>query len=284
MEGMLYSRRMDRILIFGGSGYIGTYLQQVYPKAHCPKGDIADPVFVAKTLDEIKPTVVINAAGKTGRPNVDWCEDHKEETVHANVIGPLVLLEECQKRGIYLVHIGSGCIYSGTSPKGGFTEEMTPNFSGSFYSLTKFTTDMLLQRFPVLNLRLRMPFDGTRNPRNLIVKLTKYAKVLDTKNSLTYIPDFLMALQKFVAMKKTGTFNVVNEGALSPFDIATRYKEIVDSSHAFERLALENLGTVVKADRSNCILSGEKLKQAGVTMRSSEEALTEALQAMNNAR
>lgn len=26
---------------------------------------------------QVKPTHVLNAAGLTGRPNVDWCEDHK---------------------------------------------------------------------------------------------------------------------------------------------------------------------------------------------------------------
>jgi dTDP-4-dehydrorhamnose reductase len=41
-------------------------------------------------LDEVKPDVVINAAGKTGKPNVDWCEDHKEETLRSNDTGPLV--------------------------------------------------------------------------------------------------------------------------------------------------------------------------------------------------
>ena len=26
---------------------------------------------------QVKPTHILNAAGITGRPNVDWCEDHK---------------------------------------------------------------------------------------------------------------------------------------------------------------------------------------------------------------
>ncbi len=26
---------------------------------------------------QVKPSHVLNAAGLTGRPNVDWCEDHK---------------------------------------------------------------------------------------------------------------------------------------------------------------------------------------------------------------
>ena len=34
-----------------------------------------------------KPTHVLNSAGVTGRPNVDWCEDHKQETIRANVVG-----------------------------------------------------------------------------------------------------------------------------------------------------------------------------------------------------
>jgi hypothetical protein len=34
-----------------------------------------------------KPTHVLNSAGVTGRPNVDWCEDNKKETIRANVIG-----------------------------------------------------------------------------------------------------------------------------------------------------------------------------------------------------
>jgi hypothetical protein len=32
-------------------------------------------------IDRIKPTHVIVAAGLTGRPNVDWCETHQEETI-----------------------------------------------------------------------------------------------------------------------------------------------------------------------------------------------------------
>lgn len=38
-------------------------------------------------LDAIRPTHVINSAGVTGRPNVDWCESNKEATIRSNVIG-----------------------------------------------------------------------------------------------------------------------------------------------------------------------------------------------------
>jgi 3,5-epimerase/4-reductase len=42
-----------------------------------------------RELDTIKPTHVLNSAGVTGRPNVDWCEANKAETIRSNVIGTL---------------------------------------------------------------------------------------------------------------------------------------------------------------------------------------------------
>lgn len=269
---------MTKILIFGGGGYIGSKLLELYPDAATPKADIADPRDVRRVLDEIKPDIVINAAGKTGKPNVDWCEDHKEETLRANVTGPLVLLDECMKRKIYLVHIGSGCVYDGDAGGKGFTEDDPPNFTGSFYSLTKAMSDQLLKPFPVLQLRIRMPFDGSRSPRNLLTKLLTYKKVLDQDNSITYMPDFFRALVSLIGKRATGIYNVVNPGPVSPYTIMMKYKELVEPKHTFERLGLKNLLTVTKAARSNCILSGKKLAAEGIVMRHSDEAISEALE------
>ena len=139
------------------------------------------------------------------------------------------------------------------------------------------------ERSGVLNLRLRMPFDGSRSERNLIMKLAKYSKVLDAENSLTYLPDFLDAAKKLIAKRKTGTFNIVNDGAISPFHVMELYREIVDPTHQFERLSLSHLSDVVRAGRSNCILSTEKLKGEGITLRPVEEAVREALRGLVSA-
>lgn len=275
-----------KILIFGSKGYLGQHFLSIYPVAATPSVNIADRAAVAEALDACKPDVVINAAGKTGRPNVDWCEDHKLETVEANVTGPLMLLDACAKRNIYFVHLGSGCIYQGDHQGRGFTEEDAPNFTGSFYSRTKGWIDQILKDFParpdgtggVLNLRLRMPFDGSRNERSLITKLSKYPKVLDVQNSITYLPDFLKVADALIWKRATGIYNVVNPGTMSPFHIMEMYREIVDPAHSFERLTLEDLSSVVRAGRSNCILSTEKIEKLPVKMMPIEEAVREALQ------
>lgn len=91
---------------------------------------------------QYKPTHVLNAAGLTGRPNVDWCETHKLETIRANVIGCLNLADVCNTHNIHMTYYGTGCIfhYDEDFPVDsgkGFKESDKPNFTGSYYSHTK---------------------------------------------------------------------------------------------------------------------------------------------------
>lgn len=285
-----------RVLIFGGRGFIASHLRSIYPDAVLPETDITDAAAVAKVLEKERPDMMINAAGKTGRPNVDWCEDHKLETIMSNVAGPLVLLKVCAERGIRWVHIGSGCIYEGSNGGRGFTEDDPPNFSGSVYARSKLWSDQILKEFPacpdgtggacpdgtggVLQLRLRMPFDGSNHPRNLISKLKKYPLVLDEQNSLTYLPDFLSALQLLVRRRATGIYNIVSPGTISPYQIMQRYRQIVDPKHVCQRLTVDHLGSVVKTGRSNCILSTKKLEGEGIALTPVAQAVDEALNVM----
>ena len=292
-----------KILLFGPRGYLGQQFKALYPDVTASEADVTDSKAAGAELDRVRPDIVINAAGKTGTPNVDWCEDHKEETLRGNVTGPLVLLDECGKRGIYWVQLSSGCVYEGKrgniSNRGnrgsgaeGFTEEDPPNFFGSFYARSKAWSEQMLRevcdsvggRGGILILRLRMPFDGSSSPRNLIMKLRKYAKVLDVENSLTFMPEFLSAAKVLIERRRTGIWNIVNPGIISPFTIMQMYQEIVDPAHRFERITLKDLPTVVKAGRSNCILSTKKLEGEGISLRPVEEAMSGALQELKKFR
>ena len=94
-----------------------------------------------KELKKYKPTHVLNCAGCTGRPNVDWCGDHKEETIRSNVIGTLNLADCCFQENIHCTVSATGCIYQYDEkhPIGGpgFLETDEATFAGSFYSETK---------------------------------------------------------------------------------------------------------------------------------------------------
>lgn len=264
---------LTRLLVFG-NGWLGNKLADALGGAII-KVDIANRESVMKVLDGYHPDVVINAAGKTGRPNVDGCELDPAGTLLSNVAGPIILAEECFSRNIFMAHLGSGCVYNDS--ESGYTEESPPNFSGSIYSRSKALSEKALSELPVLQVRLRMPFDGEPGPRNLITKIAGYKKVISVPNSLTYVPDFVRAVDELVKRRKTGIWNVVNPGEITHAQILELYREIVDPSHRFEQFSVEELAKITKAGRSNCVLSTQKLKNEGIQMMDVGAAVLEAL-------
>ena len=164
-------------------------------------------------------------------------------------------------------------------------ENDAPNFFGSYYSRIKGWSEGILKEFTetqggILILRLRMPFDASNNERNLLMKLKGYRKVLDVQNSLTYLPDFLVAAHVLIVRRRTGIFNIVNPGSISPYQIMEAYKKNVDGSHSCERLRQEELSSVTRAGRSNCVLSTEKLDHEGLTLPNVHMRIEEAMRTM----
>ena len=93
------------------------------------------------------------SAGITGRPNIDWCETHKPETIRVNVIRTLNVVDLCNIKDIHCTVYATGCIfkYDDTHPLGsgiGFTEEARANFDESFYSETKGYMEPMLVCYP----------------------------------------------------------------------------------------------------------------------------------------
>ena len=134
--------------------------------------------------------------------------------------------------------------------------------------------------FPVLILRLRMPFDDTNHPRSLITRLRTYDRVLDAQNSMTYLPDFIEAAITLIKHGVTGLYRVVSPGTISPFEIMVRYKAVVDPEHTFVRLPLDKLGDVVSISRSNYMISTRQLNAESISLRPIHDAVEVALQSL----
>ena len=68
----------SKYLVFGGlTGWVGAKLVALLREAGeevvCATSRLEHTEQVAAELDAVKPTHVVNCAGLTGRPNVDWC-------------------------------------------------------------------------------------------------------------------------------------------------------------------------------------------------------------------
>lgn len=215
--------------------------------------DYTNPHELRKLLTQMDPDVVINCAGFTGRPNIDQCEVERAETIRANLVFPAMLSHECQGR--ILVHISSGCIYSGDKDGTGWTENDAPA-PLSFYSTTKALAEEVVNGYV---LRIRMPFLNAQHPRDFITKIMGYPKLINHPNSLTYLPDLVRATEALLDAKAPyGIYNVVNEGAVT-------HKEIVTAFSAWgadwnpEFIDDLTFSGMVAARRSNCVLNGAKL-------------------------
>lgn len=258
-----------KYFIFGATGFFGSriknYLESLGETVVSTRVDVRDYQAVFDKLLEIKPDVVINSAGITGRPNVDWCEDNKEDTMLVNVNGAINVISASAKLNIYPVHIGSGCIYEGDSSHA-FTEDDLPNFYGSFYSRTKLYSEALLKEFKPLQLRVRIPIEAHSSPKNVIDKLLKYEKVVSIDNSFTIIEDFLPAMHELVKRGERGVYNMTNESYMDHKFLMENYREIVDSSRSFTYMTHTELNQVTKAKRSNCILDTRKRESLGIKM------------------
>lgn len=267
-----------RILVLG-NGYLGNRIASYLGKQH----DVVmamSRIYIARDVPIVirEPDVVINAIGRTGSPNVDWCETHKEETYDANVVVPVAIATACSKKQIPVLHLSSGCVFYGEAPdKRGWTETDKPN-PVSFYSQTKAAAEEGLAKFDnVTSLRIRMPIDHVVSERNTLCKLSKYKQVIDVKNSVTVVDDLLEVISKLLALKKLpgGLIHVTNPGVISHREILKLYQQHIDSDHTCSFISEDDLAVVKK--RSTCVLQTKVLDKLGIKMRDVNVAVEDSV-------
>ncbi|MEN9403211.1 MAG: dTDP-4-dehydrorhamnose reductase [Verrucomicrobiota bacterium] len=278
------------ILLLGGSGYVGQAYQRLLTHKNIPfrtlarrELDYTQPARLLALLRELRPEFLLNAAGYTGKPNVDACELHKADCLFGNGVLPGTIAQACTDAGVPWGHVSSGCIYTGSRPDGtGFTETDTPNFTFrtnncSFYSGTKaLGEEVLAGRTDVYVWRLRIPFNEVDNPRNYLTKLIRYNTLLDAANSISQLEEFVAAT--FACWEKRvpfGIYNVTNPGEVTTRQVVDLIKKTGVSNKDFKFFTdeAEFMRTAAKTPRSNCTMNSSKLAATGIKMTEVHEAI-----------
>jgi len=282
------------IYLLGGSGYVG----QAYQSLLSRKGlafksiaradlDYADPSALAAALRADKVSFLINAAGYTGKPNVDACETDKTNCLFGNAVLPGRIAEACAAAGVPWGHVSSGCIYTGARPDGtGFSETDAPNFTFrqnncSFYSGTKALGEEILAGVPDIYIwRLRIPFDHRESPRNYLTKLMRYQSLLEATNSISQLEEFVAST--FACWEKHipyGIYNVTNPGYVTTREVVDLILKsgVCKKDYTFFTDETEFMQKAAKTRRSNCVMTTAKLTAAGIEMIPVREAIQTAL-------
>ena len=308
------------IVLLGGSGYIGQAFVKALAQRRWPFHSLSrsqvDYTRFEALLDFLrgtKPDFLINAAGYTGKPNVDACESARAETLAGNTLLPQTIAQACLVAGIPWGHVSSGCIFSGakvarngrvstekdltrpdlriladTNPGAiqGFNESDTPNFTFrdppcSFYSGTKALAEEAIANVGHTFIwRLRIPFDQFDQPRNYLSKLLRYPRAYDNVNSISHRGDFVNAcLDLWQRRAPYGIYNITNPGYITTRQVVESIRRILKPNRAFDFWADDEefyrLGA--RTPRSNCVLDPTQLSTAGIKLRPIDEALEYAL-------
>jgi len=285
---------MSKILLLGASGYMGGAFKAALVKRNYQTLAPSRAQMNYCNFEVLRQYIqeqggidfLINAAGFTGKPNVEQCEIKREETLQGNLLLPQMLSHLAAVESFRWLQISSGCIYEGDNGGNGFTEEDEPNFSFkynncSFYSGVKAVAEACLKEDPRCYVaRLRIPFDKHDGPRNYITKLLTYPRTYDNINSISHIGDFVgTCLDLYERDCRPGIYNITNEGAISTREVVGMILEILKPDRKFDYFQNdEEFYSFGKTPRSNCLLNIDKLASVGLPMRPVREALREALE------
>ena len=280
-----------KIALLGANGFIGNRfykflsnnIYKIYPitRKDC---DLLDKNKTQRLLKEINPDYIINAAGFTGKPNVDACELNKESCWAQNYTLPKYLSEICNNLNKKWLHVSSGCIYSGNNNEKGFKEEDEPNFSFdkppcSFYSGTKaIAEDYLKKQDNVYIARLRIPFDQTDSAKNYISKLMNYKSLLNAENSMSNTNEFIEACCYLLLNEaNTGVYNITNTGSIFTKEVTKILKKYFNKEFIFFKNEEDFYKIAAKAPRSNCVLDNTKLRKAGFKIKEIHDKIEECI-------
>ncbi len=282
------------ILLLGGSGFIGGAFRShmdrsgiEYLSVRRSECNYCEVEPLDCLIQETRPELLINTAGFAGVPNVDACEWKKAECLAANAVLPGTIRQACERRGLPWGHVSSGCIYSGNGIEGkGFRESDLPNFTFrqgncSFYSGCKALAEEILEGAENCYVwRLRIPFTHVDGAKNYLSKLMRYERLLDVRNSLSSVEEFVAAcLQCWSSRLPFGTYNLTNTGSITTREIVEMIRRSGRCEKVFRFFECEQefMRTVAVAPRSSCVLDNSKARDAGIRLSQVTDAIERSL-------
>ncbi len=282
------------ILLLGSSGYVGGAFARYFDRigvgyAGISRRDVdySRRENLIKLIRDSGATFLINAAGYTGKPNVDACEKFKADCLLGNAVLPGIVREACEHCDLTWGHVSSGCIYTGTRVDGkGFTEQDAPNFcfrsnNCSFYSGCKALGEECLDGAENIYVwRLRIPFNHESAPRNYLFKLQTYKYLLDATNSISHLDEFVRAAWECWSKRvPTGIYNVTNGGAITTREIVSMLVQHLTPGREYRFFQDEQdfMRKAAVTPRSNCVLDNSKILSTGIKLLPVREAIEVSL-------
>ena len=216
--------------------------------------------------------VVINAAVLIPGGRAANCDQHKDETILANVVFPKMVAEACDLAGVPLIHISTACLFDEQRE---YTEDDQPTrgwdgHCGTYVGSKLLSEKLVMEHKDNYVLRIRLPFDNISHPRNYLNKLMEFPTVYKHWNSLTHRGEFAKAaLDLFEMDAEPGVYHVANQGQISVEQVCEKM---------LRKGIITKMPNFVEHPTTGCRLSTRKLSETGIMMRTVEEAVDDAIE------
>ncbi len=242
-----------KILILGKRGWLGSLFYNYLKKIGVPVDFDNNEINMIDRLDP-DITAVVNFAASA---NIDWCEKNKNKTLFNNILGARNIALVCKAQNVKYVFISSACIFRSQNENDVRYEDSTPS-PACFYTETKLMAEKLIREINsnTLIVRLRLPLSEVSHPRNVLNKFLTYKKLVNSQESATVVEDFIPKLYELIKNDETGSFNLVNEGTISPAEIG---KLIGHKFEVFTKQELDNeISSEKRANRVTTIIGARR--------------------------
>ncbi|MBI2596837.1 NAD(P)-dependent oxidoreductase [Candidatus Daviesbacteria bacterium] len=227
---------MKNVLIFGGSGLVGSKFNNLLKKEFeiisppASEVDILNQDQLMKILEEENPSWVINFAAITDVEGSEKENGDKDGLCfRVNAIGAQNVAQACKNFNKRLIHISTEYVFDGTKSDNPYTEEDIPN-PINWYGQTKlFGEDFVLESgCEAIIMRISMPFTSHYKLKKDIARFfleqlkagNNIKAVEDQRITPTLVNDIVNALRVFLESQSSGIYHVSSRDSVTPLEFA----------------------------------------------------------------
>jgi dTDP-4-dehydrorhamnose reductase len=230
---------VTRILLTGKTGQLGRELRIALKSVGeiiAPDRtalDLTRPDSIRALMREIRPDIVVNAAGFT---TVDQAESERDVAMQVNGLAPGVFAEEARRCGALLLHYSTTFVFDGTK-RGPYVETDAPNPVNA-YGRSKLAGEEAIAAAGCSYIIMRATWTYSENRVNFPLTLLRLARekeeipvVQDQVASPTWARTYAAAGAKLlespaVARENAGTYHASAAGQTSRCEFARRIVEL----------------------------------------------------------
>lgn len=253
---------MDRIIVFGARGMLGTDLVKTFKyydvyAFNKIQVDITNKKNVFDKINKIKPCIVINSAAYT---DVDGCEKNKRHAFNVNGKAVKVIAEACKKNNTPLLHISTDYVFDGKKKGYKENDKTNPiNIYGKSKELGEKCLTETLDRHYLIRTSWLFGKYG-RNFADTILRLAKGKRELRIVNDQfgrpTYTKDLSKKIKEIVETKKPfGIYHITNSGTCTWFQFAKKVIKFAKLNTQLKQITSEELNRPARRPKYSVLLN-----------------------------